>query len=93
MRPGRDVDPQPVNHTRADNTLDGTDIARRIVRRLGMRRIVVQPDIAGGSPRLDNSGRGYQYRSHARSTQPGAPSWCRLREMSQGERRLLQQRL
>jgi hypothetical protein len=89
-----------VSDTRADgnSTVDGSDIAPRIARRLRIRRIVAQPDTAGGSRRSDNSGHEYQCRSHARSTQPGAPSWCRLRglrvrELSQGERRLLRQRL
>ena len=78
-------------------TVDGSDTAPRIVRRLRIRRIVAQPDTEGVSRRWDNSARKCRCHSHGCTThhEPGAPNCrCLLREQRrQGEQRGLQQRL
>jgi hypothetical protein len=83
-----------------DNTAHRVDRCRRRGHRLRdighlhtHTGLAAQPDIEGVSRRSDNSGHGYQYRSHVRSTELGSISHSGSGRLSQGERRLLRLRV
>ena len=61
----------------------------RIRRVVHTRRIFVQPDIVGGSPRSDNSGRECRYRIRFHNTEPEGQGLCQPAGLSRGEPQLL----